>query len=109
LDVGARVGRAFVDLHQATVAGAAGALRDRLADDAARRVGGSVNDLAAGVLVLAVRGEGDGEDLTVGAVPDQVGAGVLHGDLRAEVPVEPAHRGVTVHHGALRDEVVDVV
>src|SRR5690606_15556141 len=45
----------------------------------------------------------------VGVLAHQEGAGVLHRDLRAEVAVEPAHRGVGVHHGALGDQVVNVV
>src|SRR5205085_9817431 len=50
-------------LEQAAVAGAAAVLADALGDDPRAGVGGGVDDLAAGVLVLALAGEGDREDL----------------------------------------------
>src|SRR6478736_9135932 len=54
---------ALEDLDQAAVRGAAAASGDRLADDLAARVGGGVDHLGAGVLVLALAGERDGEGL----------------------------------------------
>src|SRR6478609_37476 len=54
-----RAVRALEDLDQAAVGRAATATGDRLADDLAARVGGGVDHLGAGVLVLALAGERD--------------------------------------------------
>ena len=70
---------------------------------------GAVDDLAAGVLVLALAGEGDREDLAVGALAEQVDRRVLHGQLRAEVAVDPLHRRVLLGDRALGDQVEDVL
>jgi len=48
-----------------------------------------VNHLGAGVLVLAVAREGDREHLAVRALAGQVDRRVLHGQLGAEVAVDP--------------------
>ena len=96
-------------LQQASVAGAAAVLRDRLRRDHRRGARRDVDDLAARVLVLALAAEGDREHLAVSALAHQPDRRILHRHLRAEVPVDPLHRRALVRHGALRDEVVDVV
>src|SRR5207248_10983554 len=48
-------------------------------------------------------------DLALGALAHQPHGRVLHGDLGAEVAIEPFHRGVVVGYGPLGDQVVDVV
>src|SRR5690606_31960080 len=72
LDVRLRVVGTVVDLAQAAVRRTAGALRDRLRDDARRRVRRSMNDLATRVLVLAVARIRDRQDLAVRTLTDQV-------------------------------------
>ncbi len=67
-----------------------------------------MNRLRAGVVVLAVTGESDGEHLTPRARPAQHHGRVLHRDTTAQIPVHPGHRAILFYHGALRDEVVDV-
>ena len=84
-------------------------MRDRLADDAARRVRGAVHDLGPGVLVLARRGEGDRQDLAAGARLHHVHGRILHRQPAAEVAVDPFHHGALVGHGPLGHQVVDVV
>ena len=68
-----------------------------------------MDDLAAGVLVLALAGEGDREDLAPGALAGHVDRRVLHGQSAAEVAVDPLHQGVFLGHGPLGHQVVDVV
>ena len=58
-DLRAGLGRALGDLEQAAVGAAPAVLGDRLGEDRRGRLRGSVDDLAARVLVLAVPGEGD--------------------------------------------------
>ena len=99
---------AGVHLQRAAIARTAAALRDGLRDDGRCRVGRSVDDLRAGVLVLAARGHRERKDLAVGVRPHQVHARVLHCELRAEVAIDPLHHGALVRGGALRHEVVDV-
>src|SRR3954447_6126504 len=77
-DLRLRAVRALGDLEQAAVRGAPAVLRDRLGEDVRRRVRRRVDDLAARVLVLAVAGERDRQDLAVGALAHQVDARVLH-------------------------------
>src|SRR5215217_1028691 len=80
-DLGPRAVRTLGDLEQAAVRGAPAVLGDRLGEDVRRRVRRGVDDLAARVLVLAVAGERDREDLAVGALAHQVDARVLHRQL----------------------------
>ena len=108
-DLRLRADGALRHLQQPAVAGAAAVLRDRLRRDHGRRARRDVDDLAAGVLVLALAAERDREHLAVRALAHQPDRRVLHRHLRAEVPVDPLHRRVLVGDGALRDEVVDVV
>src|SRR5215218_5886868 len=80
-----RLGCALGDLEKPAVAGPALVLGDRLGEDRRRRLRGGVDDLAAGVLMLAGACERDREDLAVGPLAEQVDRRVLHGQLRAEV------------------------
>src|SRR3712207_7519718 len=68
-----------------------------------------MDDLAARVLVLAVAGVGDGEDLAPRALARQVDRRVLHGELGAEVAVHPLDGGVLLGDRPLGDQVVGVV
>ena len=88
-------------LEQAAVAGPAAVLGDRLGDDRGGGVRRLVDDLAAGVLVLTLAGEGDREDLAAGARALHVDGRVLHGEPRAEVAVDPLHDGVIVGQARL--------
>src|SRR4051812_40229817 len=108
-DLRLRAMRALGDLEQAPVRRPPAVLRDRLGEDVRRRVRRGVDDLAARVLVLAVAGERDREDLAVGALAHEVDGRVLHRQLRAEVAVDPLDRRVGLGDRALRDEVEDVV
>src|SRR5690606_40816718 len=109
LDRGLGAVGALLDLDQAAVGGAAAAAGHRLGDDGGRGVRGAVHHLGAGVLVLALAGEGDGQRLALGVLAHQVDRGVLHGHLGADVAVDPLHGGALVGDGALGDQVVDVV
>src|SRR3954454_2015233 len=108
-DLRLRAVRALRDLEQAAVRGPPAVLRDRLGEDVRRRVRRGVDDLAAGVLVLAVAGERDRQDLAVRPLAHEVDARVLHRELRAEVAVDPLDGRVGLRDRALRDEVEDVV
>src|SRR5690606_9743578 len=109
LDVDLGPLRPLVHLHQAAVGLDAAVLADALGHHGGGGVRGHVDHLAAGVLMLAAAGEGDGEDVGLGAATQQVHAGVLHGDLRADVAVDPLHGRLFVGHGPLGHQVVDVV
>src|SRR4051794_20956621 len=88
-DLRARAVRALGDLEQAAVGRAPAVLGDRLGEDVRRRVRRRVDDLGAGVLVLARAREGDREHLAVGALAREVDRRVLHRQLGAEVAVHP--------------------
>ena len=100
---------ALLHLHETAVRRAAAAARHRLGDDRRGRVRRGVHHLGAGVLVLALAGEGDRQRLALGVLAEQVAGGVLHGDLGADVAVDPLHPAAGLHRGALGDQVVDVV
>src|SRR3954451_16140362 len=108
-DLRLRAMGALGDLEQPAVGPAAPVLGDRLGEDVRRRVRRRVDDLAARVLMLAVAGERDGQDLAVGALAHEVDRGVLHRELRAEVAVDPLDGRVRLGHRPLRHEVEDVV
>src|SRR6185312_7623284 len=108
-DLRPRAVRALRDLEQPAVGAAPAVLRDRLGEDVRGRVRRDVDDLAAGVLVLAGARERDREDLAVGALAHQVDGRVLHRQLRAEVAVDPLDRRVALSDRALGDEVEDVL
>ena len=99
---------ALVDLHQAAVRRAPAALRDRFRVDDRGRLRRGVGHLGAGVLMLARAGVRDRQDLTVGLRADHDDRGVLHGDLGAEVAVDPLDRRLGLGAGTLGDQVVDV-
>src|SRR5690606_955412 len=100
---------ALADLDQAAVGGAATAAGHRLGDDVGRGVRGHVDHLGARVLVLSLAGEGDGQGLALGVLAHEVDGRVLHRHLGADVAVDPLHGRALVGHGALGDQVVDVV
>ena len=96
-------------LHESPVRRAPTASCHRLGDDRRGGVRRRVHHLGAGVLVLALAGEGDRERLALGVLAEQVAGGVLHGDLGADVAVDPLHPAARLHRGALGHQVVDVV
>src|SRR3954452_20670243 len=104
-DLGARAVGALGDLEQAAVRGAPAVLGNRLGEDVRRRVRRSVDDLRARVLVLALAGEGDAQDLAMRALAHQVVRRLLHGQLLAEVAVDPLYGRVVLGDRALLDEV----
>ena len=68
-----------------------------------------MDDLAAGILVLTLAGECDREDFAASSPAHHVDRRILHGQLAAQVPVDPLHGGVFVGHRPLGDQIVDVV
>ena len=68
-----------------------------------------VQHLGAGVLVLALAGERHREHLALGVLTGHPDGRVLHGDLGADVAVDPLHGGAGLGPGPLGDQVVDVV
>ena len=96
------------DVNDAAVGGAALADADGFGDDEGGGVVGGVDHLGAGVLMLAVVGEGDGDDFAPGAFALQDDAGVFHGEAAADVAVDPLDLGVLHGEAALGDEVEDV-
>src|SRR5215210_3087270 len=109
LDPALGVDSALVYLEEPAVRAPARPPGDGLGGDEARSIRRGVDDLAAGVLVLAVAGVGDGEDLTPGALAEQVDSGVLHRELRAQVAVDPLDGRVLVGRAPLGNQVVGVV
>ena len=107
-DVALAVMGALGHPQQAAIGGAAAILGDRLGDDLGAGVGRAVHDLAAGVLVLALAGKGDRQNLAVRLGAEHVDRRVLHRHLAAQVAVDPLHGGAFVGDGALGHQVVDV-
>src|SRR6478735_1423170 len=97
------------DVDLAAVRGAALADGDGLRHDERRGLVGGVDHLGAGVLVLAVVGERDGDNLAAGLAALQDDAWVLHGEAAADVAVDPLDLGVLVGDGALGHEIEHVV
>src|ERR1044071_3823719 len=67
-----------------------------------------MNHFCAGVLVLAVISESDGEDFTPRLAAFHDDAWVFHGQTRTDVAVDPFHFGVFMRDPALRHEVENV-
>src|SRR5699024_5544314 len=109
LNLGGGVVRIRVNLDQATVGRAATGTGHGLRDDVGAGVRRHVGHLRAGVLELALAREGDGQDLALGVRTSHPHGRVLHGDLGADVAIDPLHGRALFTLGALRDEVVDVV
>src|SRR5690606_565088 len=109
LDAAGAAHGALLDLHQAPVGGATAVLGDGLGHDLGPRVGGRVDHLAAGVLVLARAGEGDGQDVGTGAAAHHVDRRVFQRHLGADVAVHPLHGGALVGDGPLGHQIVDVL
>ena len=99
---------AFLDAHQSAVGGDAAVFADALRHDLAGGLGRGVHHLRTGVLVLAGAGVGHRQHFTRGLRAHEVHAGVLHGELRADVAVDPLHVPALFHASALGDEVVHV-
>ena len=90
------------------VGGAALADGDRFGDDVRSGLVGGVDHLGAGVLVLAVVGQGDRDDLAAGPAALEDDARVFHRQAGADVAVDPLDLGVLVRDAALGDEVEDI-
>ena len=67
-----------------------------------------MDHLGPGVLVLAVVGQGDGNDLAAGLAALQHDPGILHGQAAADVAVDPLDLGLLVGEAALGDEIEDI-
>src|SRR5690606_5958866 len=98
-----------LDPHEAAVAGAAAVLGDRLGDDLRAGLGGGVDHLGPGVLVLAPPGVGDRAHLPGRPGADEPHGGVLHRQPTADVAVDPLHVALGLDPRPLGDEVVHVV
>ena len=71
--------------------------------------GAQMDQLGAGVLVLAGRSEGHREHLAAGARLHHVDGRVFHRQPAAQVAVDPFHQRIAVGHRPLGDQVVDVI
>src|SRR5690606_19665798 len=96
------------DVNLAAIGGAALANGDGFRDDVGRRVVGGVDHFRAGVLVLSVVGERDGDDFAAGAFTFEDDAGIFHREAAADVAVDPLDLGVLVRDAAFGDEIEDV-
>ena len=95
-------------LDQAAIGRLAAVRADALVRDDRRRVRRGVDDLRAGVLVLAFAGKRHRENLAARAFAHQIDRRILHRQARADVAVDPLDRRVLVRDRALGDEVEDV-
>src|SRR6266581_3633882 len=68
-----------------------------------------VRDLRASILVHAIGSEGDRKDITTSAWLHQQDCRILHSDFRAEVAIDPFHRGIAKGGGTFSDQVVHVL
>jgi hypothetical protein len=108
-DAGDDVRGARRDLELAAVRGPPAVLGDGLADDPDVVFGARWMALAPGVLVLALAGDGDRDDVGRRPLAAQVDGRVLDRLPRAGVRVDPLDGAVGVRVGPLGHEVVDVV
>ena len=97
------------DVDEAAIGRPARADRDALGNDVARRFIGGVDHFRAGVLMLAVAGERDGEHFAAGFAAFHDDARILHRQARADVAIDPFHFGFLVGEPALGHEIEDVV
>ena len=67
-----------------------------------------MDHLCAGVLVLPVAGERDGNDLTTGASAFHDDARIFHREARPDVAVDPFNFGILVGEPPLGDEIEDI-
>src|SRR6266576_5441057 len=95
-------------VHQAAVSGATFADRDRFGNDVARRLVGSMNHLCAGVLMLTIIGKRDGQDFAARLATFHDNTGILHGEARPDVAIDPFYLGVLMREAAFRHEVENV-
>ena len=100
--------RVLINLHQAAVSGATAGTGNRLRHDIGRGVRSHVSHLGARVLELVLTSKGNGENLTLGVRTGHPYGRVLHGDLGANVAVDPFHGAAFFYLGALGHQVVDV-
>ena len=96
------------NVHESAVSGAAGADRDRFGNDVRGRFIGGVNHLRAGVLMLTVVGERDGENFAARSAAFHNHARIFHGQARADVAIDPFHFRVFVRDAALGHEIENV-
>ena len=96
------------DVDEAAVRAAALADGDGFGDDGGRGFVGGMDHLGAGVLVLAVVGEGDGDDLAAGLAALEHDPRIFDGQPAADIAVDPLDLGLLVGETALGDEIVDV-
>ncbi len=95
-------------MDEAAIGRAALADADDLRDDVAGGLVGGVDHLRAGVLVLAVAGERDGEHLAARLAALHHHAGIFHRQPRADVAIDPFHLRLLVRQAALGHEVEDI-
>ena len=79
-----------------------------LGDDVGCGLVGGMYHLGAGILVLAVVGEGDGDDLAPGLAALEDDPGVLHGQAGADIAVDPFDGRILFRDGPFGHEVEDV-
>src|SRR5699024_2045555 len=96
-------------LNQATVGGTTTSAGNRLRDDVRRGVCSQVLHLRTGVLELAFASKRYGENFALSVRPHHPYRWVLHGDLGADVAIDPFHGADLFYLGALGHQVVDVV
>ena len=97
------------DVHEPAISGAASADRDALGNDVAGRFIGRVDHFRAGILMLTVTGEGDGDHFAARFAAFHDHARILHRQTRADIAVDPFHLGFLMGEPALGHEVEDVV
>src|SRR5699024_3186448 len=101
--------RVRVYLNQATVGGTTTSAGNRLRDDVRRGVWSQVLHLRTGVLELAFASKRYGENFALSVRTHHPYRWVLHGDLGADVAIDPSHGAALFYLGALAHHVVDVV
>src|SRR5690349_21575828 len=72
-------------------------------------MGRAMHHFTPSVLMLTVPSKRNGEDLAVCPLTAQVHGRIFHGQLTAQIPVYPFHRGFFVCYRPLGDQIVDVV
>ena len=83
-------------------------MRDRFRNDVAGRFVGGVNHFRAGILMLTVVGERDGENFAACFAALHDDARIFHGESRADVAIDPFHFGVLMRQTAFGHEIENV-
>ena len=97
------------DINESAVGGSSCADADGFRNDVAGGLVGRMDHFRAGVLMLAVAGEGDADDFAAGLAAFHNDARVFHGQAGTDIAIDPFDFGLFVGESAFGDEIEDIL